>query len=792
MDTVQNTETVSSHIRNANTFTIKDFFNLCLDHWKWFAISVFTALSLAVAYLVVNPPVYTRSAEILIKDDDKGGGGGLASALGGLADFGLFGSSMNVYNELGAIQSSFVMYNVVKRMHLDVSYIVKGIRDKDLYGKDRPITVQFTDFTDEDEGGAVVDLKKNGEVTLSGFYKNKDDFDTEIKGRVNSRIKTPIGTLYVAATPYLSNVKEDMTIHVDKADPTVAAEDCSKQFTSVVSSRDAAIIKMTYQDVSKQRAVDVLNEILTVYKEEWMNDKNQVSMSSSRFIEDRLLLLEKELGIVDNDISQFKSKNLMPDIEVAAGMYMKNANAAGLQRTELTNQLFMVKYLKDFLRDKSQADQALPMGMVPLDKSMGDMFMQYNTLLLQRNKIAAGNSENHPYIADYDAQLASMRKAILASLDNAMNQLKIEIDGIKGAENENNEKIASSPTKATQLLSSERQQKVKQQLYLYLLQKREENQLSQAFTAYNLRVLTPPMGRKKATFPVKRNVLTVAFLLGMLIPAITLFIRERSITTIRGRKDIEGLKVPYLGEIPLYKPRRKQDAVNRILIQPKKRNIINEAFRVMRTNLEFMAGSYHAKTFLVTSANPGSGKTFTTINMAAVYALKGKKVALLDLDLRKASLSLYVNSPKNGVSTYLSEQTDNWKSMMVKHPDSQGLDILPCGTMPPNPTELLANGRINRLMEELRAEYDYIFMDCAPIEIVADTSILAPLADMSIFIIRNGLLEREMLPIIDGYYTGKKLKNMALVLNGTDIMTGRYNRNGFGYGYGYGGYTEMD
>ncbi len=230
--------------------------------------------------------------------------------------------------------------------------------------------------------------------------------------------------------------------------------------------------------------------------------------------------------------------------------------------------------------------------------------------------------------------------------------------------------------------------------------------------------------------------------------------------------------------------------MNSRLVQPKKRNIINEAFRVMRTNLEFMSNSYHARAFLVTSINPGSGKTFSTINMAASFALKGSKVAVVDLDLRKASLSIYVNSPRKGVSTYLSEQTDDWKSLLVKHPDNSTLDILPCGTIPPNPAELLANGRINRLLEELKQDYDYIFMDCAPVEIVADTNIIADLADMSIFIVRSGLLEKDMLPVIEDIYAEKKLKNMALILNGTDATVGRYHRTG--YGYGYGGYATED
>ena len=791
-----NISKVPSRIKTSNNLTLKNFYLLCLDNWKWFALSLVVAALLAAAFIVVTQPVFTRKAEILIKDDENNGGG--MGAFGNMAELGgLFGSTLNVYNELGAIQSDYLLYNVVKRMHLNVSYTVKGLRDKDLYGKDLPITVNFDDLSDEDAAGMVVNLKKDGMFTMKKFYKvieengnKKEKDDSELSGKVNTTVQTPVGKVTVKATPYLNNLKDDVTIHIEKQDPIVTQERLSKNFSAVVTSRDAAIIKMNYKDVSKQRAVDVLNEILEVYKEDWINDKNQVAMSSSKFIEDRLRLLEKELGDVDNDISRYKSQNLTPDVMASAHMYMSNANAANVQLTELRNQLNMIQYFKEYLNDKTQATQPLPTGLTPFDKSLTEIFNNYNTLVLQRNRVAAGSSSNHPLVADYDQQLEALRKAVLASLDNGAKQMQIEIRGIEAKENQNNAKIAESPAKATHLLSSERQQKVKQELYLFLLQKREENQLSQAFTAYNLRILTPPMGRKKASFPVKRNVALLALLLGLAIPAAALFIRERSITTIRGRKDIEALSIPFVGEIPQFKGKRKQDTKNRILVQPKKRNIINEAFRVMRTNLEFMSNSYHARAFLVTSINPGSGKTFSTINMAASFALKGSKVAVVDLDLRKASLSIYVNSPRKGVSTYLSEQTDDWKSLLVKHPDNSTLDILPCGTIPPNPAELLANGRINRLLEELKQDYDYIFMDCAPVEIVADTNIIADLADMSIFIVRSGLLEKDMLPVIEDIYAEKKLKNMALILNGTDATVGRYHRTG--YGYGYGGYATED
>ena len=286
----------------------------------------------------------------------------------------------------------------------------------------------------------------------------------------------------------------------------------------------------------------------------------------------------------------------------------------------------------------------------------------------------------------------------------------------------------------------------------------------------------------------------LAFILGLIAPAAVLYLLEIMNTKIRGKKDIEEVKVPFIGEVPLYGDKKKRsEAETRILVQPKKRNMINEAFRVVRTNLEFMANSYdNAKTFMVTSLNVGSGKTFMTINMASSFAVKDKKTIVIDLDIRKGSLSRYlrVATKGKGISAYLSGQETDWRKMIMHAEECPTLDILPCGTIPPNPAELLSNGKLDVLVEELKKEYDIIFFDCAPDDVVADTSIIAGLADMTLFIIRSGLLDKSLIPVIEEYYTSKKLKNMALILNGTEVVKSHYgyHRRGYGYGYGYGSY----
>lgn len=331
-----------------------------------------------------------------------------------------------------------------------------------------------------------------------------------------------------------------------------------------------------------------------------------------------------------------------------------------------------------------------------------------------------------------------------------------------------------------------------------MLQKREENELSQAFTPYNTRILTPPTGNFEPVAPQKKKILAVAFLLGLIFPACLIILRENMDTTVRGRKDLEKLAVPFAGEIPLdaagkrKRPFGKQREGERlIVVREGCRNVLNEAFRVLRTNLEFMSGG-QPEVILLTSFNPGSGKTFLTMNLAASLAIKGKHVLVIDGDLRHGSLSGYIDFPENGLSDYLAKHTDDLKDI-VRPMAAQytGLDMIPVGTIPPNPTELLFGERMRQLVKDMRARYDYIFIDCPPVDIVADTQILEKLADRTLFVVRAGLLERSMLAELDKVYGERRLKNLSVVLNGTVVENHRYGyRYGYYYGYGYGDEKE--
>ena len=532
-----------------------------------------------------------------------------------------------------------------------------------------------------------------------------------------------------------------------------------------------------------QRAEDLLNTLIEVYNEKWIQDKNQIAVSTSRFIGERLGVIENELGHVDENISSYKSEHLLPDVQAASSLYMSQSAENKKEIQTLTNQLATAQFIRRELGGK-EMNQPLPTNSGIANVNIESQIGEYNKMVLDRNRLIANSSEKNPLVKDLGNSMQSMKRTILQSVDNLIVSLNTQIRSIRQQEATTTQQLASNPSQAKYLLSVERQQKVKEELYLYLLQKREENELSQAFTAYNTRMITAPRGSALPTAPNKKNILLVALALGLLVPAVIIFMQENMNTKVRGKKDLENLSVPYLGEIPLYfrnKKKKNKFSEYAIVVEEGNRNIINEAFRVLRSNVDFMKSkNTEQKVFIETSFNPGSGKSFLSMNIAMSFAIKGKKVLVIDGDLRHGTVSAYVGSPKKGLSDYLGNKEVVWNELLVIDKKYPNLHIIPVGTIPPNPTELLEDGSLATLMQDLRDEYDYIFIDCSPIDIVADTQIIEQYADRTLFVVRAGLLDRSLLPELESIYQEKRFKNLSVILNGTESTGGRY-----GYRYGY-------
>lgn len=770
---------------------IQDLFYLCVNKWYWFVISLAVTVGVAIVYLLTTPPVYTRSASLLIKEDSKGNS--LGDAAGMMGDFDLFQTNTNVNNEIQSLQSPAVMLDVVKRLHLDISYHTDGgFYKKVLYGRDCPYTVNFYELQDNESVSFTINPGQDGQILLTDFSRNGEDVAGKVTAALNDTVDAPIGKLAVKVTNDSAN--SNAPIYVSRVGYQDATGNYASNLSVTLSDEKSTVINLSFKDVCTQRAEDVLNTVIAVYNENWIKDKNQIAVSTSAFISDRLGVIEQELGNVDENISSYKSEHLLPDVQAAASMYMEQSSETNAQILALNTQLSMARYIRNYLTNSTSKNQLLPANSGIESPGIEQQIANYNTAQLRRNDLVANSSERNPLVIDMDQSLENMRHAIITSIDNHITTLNTQIRSLQQRERQTTARIAANPTQGKYLLSVERQQKVKEALYLFLLQKREENELSQAFTAYNTRVITPPSGSMIPTAPVKKNIALVAFALGLLIPVVIIFIRENMNTKVRGRKDLESLSIPFVGEIPLAvsgKKKKTAQTAKEIVISQGKRDIVNEAFRVLRTNLEFILDAKEdkdrASVTLITSFNPGSGKTFLTMNTAATFAMKGKRVLVVDGDLRHGSASAYVGSPKKGLSDYLGKRENNCEDLIVEKENYPGLFVLPVGTIPPNPTELLAEPRLAELIEKMRSRYDYILIDCPPVDIVADTQIIEKLADRTVFIVRAGLLERDMLPKLQSDYEAKRFKNMALVLNGTIGGSSRYGyRYGYKYGYKYG------
>ena len=772
---------------------IQDLWSMFVPKWYWFAISLFITLTIAVLYLLSTPPIYTRTAAILVKDNSKS-----SSSTGAMSDFsdlGIFKSNTNINNELLTLKSPTLMTEVVNRLGLNETFTIrKGLKNVDLY-KVSPVTITFCDKIEVPLSFTIKFSSKEA-FAISELEISGEDIGETLSAQMGDSIQTSAGIMIVSPTQEFTDAFIGTSIRYVRGSVRAAVDTYSNALVAELGNEDATIINLSINDTSIRKAEDILNTLIEVYNENWIRDKNQIAVSTSQFISDRLGVIESELGHVDENISSYKSEHLLPDVQAASSLYMAQSAENNKELSTLNNQLSTAQYIRRELNTK-QLDQTLPANSGIVSANIETQISEYNNLVLDRNRLIANSSEKNPLVKNMASSLQSMQRTIIQSVDNLIVSLNTQIRSLRRQEEATTNRLASNPNQAKYLLSVERQQKVKEELYLYLLQKREENELSQAFTAYNTRLITAPRGSMFPTAPRKMNILLVAFAVGLLVPAVGIFMKENMNTKVRGRKDLENLSIPFIGEIPQYsgtkkkwwefKHRKRQD-MKTIVVNEGNRNIINEAFRVLRSNMDFMASKDNNQhVFVLTSFNPGSGKSFLAINIAISFAIKKKKILIIDGDLRHRTVSSYVDSPNKGLSDYLNNQIEDWKEIIVSYKGYTNLHILPIGTIPPNPTELLEDSKLSMLIEALRPEYDYIFIDCPPVDIVADAQIIEKWADRTIFVVRSGLLDRSMLSELENMYTGKRFKNLCMILIGSVFTGGRFGFR-FGYHFGFASY----
>lgn len=767
-----------------NYFNVNEFLYSCLSKWYWFVLSLVLALGVAIYKIATTQPTYTRYCEVLIKSKDKAPS--IDEQMANMANLGLR-TTTNAYNEIYTFKAPETIGEVVNRLKLRTSYQKEGLlHPETLYGESLPVTIELYELDEEASANLCIDITPEGTYTLHNFSsEGKAIEQAPLTGELIDGIalaESPIGKIIIRSNPSC-DILQETSIDVTLIGTQAATSTLTGKLQFRLPDEESDIITISITDHSIDRADDILNTLVDVYSTNWVKDKNRAAEGTLQFIDNRLAYISDELDEVDSNISSYKSRNRLPSVaEITSMNISKNRNNINELQT-LNNELASMKEILAQLQASKTLNEPLPFGTTLSNSMLNNQIIEYNQAVIERNAAIEKGGENNSEIKKIDMQLAAKRESIIAAAKLSIKKVETNIATLETETKKAIEEISKNPEQSKYLASAEREQSVKEKLYLFLLQKREENQLSQAFTAYKTRIITAPIGSTAPTAPVKNRTILMALAIGLLIPATVVAIREITNNKVRGRKDLNGLSVPIIGEIPQMQLNKSKKENIAVVVQNGSRNIINEAFRVLRTNIEFMTRDKQNSTIITTSFNPGSGKTFCMINTAVSLAIKGEQVIVIDGDMRHASLSQYVKSPQKGLSNYLAGEIDSIHEIIITDRQYPNLHILPVGTIPPNPTELLEQQRFADLLEELKKKYRYTLIDCPPVDMVADTHIIEKFADRTFFLVRAGVMERAMIPDIEALYNDNKLKNISILLNGVDTGSGRY---GYKYSYRYG------
>jgi capsular exopolysaccharide synthesis family protein len=552
-----------------------------------------------------------------------------------------------------------------------------------------------------------------------------------------------------------------------------------------VATKMASIINLSLNDVVPQRADDILNTLLEVYNDDAVIDKQIVAEATAKFITERLQIIGKELNSIDGDIKQFKSKNNIVDIKTEVKLRSEGQVRYEQEIAATNNQIAMSKFIRDYLTDSSKGYNLIPAATFEGNSSIASQIVAYNDLVIRRLKLG-DESGNNPIVQQLDHNIASSKNAILASLSSNISALEIKLDNLENEERKINSMIGSVPKQEQEYLTIARQQKIKEELYLYLLTKSEENAISLAITERPARIVDYAFGPNRPVSPNKMVVILAVLILGLGLPLAIIYLLILTNTKVQGKHDIvKHCTVPYLGDIPMFEGHLNRN----IAVRESGRDKVSEAFKILRTNMGFMSRGAKQQVILTTSSNAHAGKTFVSMNLGMTLAFSGNKVLMIDLDLRRRTLSKHMGqrSNPNGVTKYLSSNDSQINDLIVKSGLHENFDFIYAGLQPPNPAELLMSSRLDELIEECRKNYDYIIVDSVPALIIADALIASRVADLSIYVIREGMLERQQIPDINALHNEKKLHNMCIVLNGSTE-----SRRSYGYSYRYQYLAESD
>lgn len=763
---------------------------LCLEefktHWWWFLLSALLCVSCGWYYQQKQQRIFQRQAVMLIEDADASSVGGGAStsrsskrnAMNTLLELNGVSVGDNLKNEIFILSSKRLMLRVVEKLHLDIDYTIEaGLHIKSLYGdKELPFEVLFQSKC---KGKALqtfkVTKKDANTVTLKGLHDKKGNELPDKDVQLGQMVQTPYGQLCVVRGQQFG-AWTDETITVSRMSIKNAATRFIGELAVSEYDKETSLIVLNCSDNNVERADHILACLYDTYKEDVVDNKNRVAQNTARFIDERIQIIGRELSSVENQLASFKKRNKLVDFTQSSQIVLNATNDARQQSLQLETQLNVARYLSDYLHSHSNNHDLIP-ALNMQDASFNTQIGKYNDVMNQRNQMVANSSDKQAIVAELDRQLAQMRQTIASSLKSYVNSIELRLRDAQANESALTGQVSGAPDQEKKGLDIQRQQSLKEALYTYLLNKREEVALQQAINEANVRLVEGPIGGEAPIKPKSAMIMLVALIIGLAIPTAILWIKRMLDVTVHGRKDIEeATTIPVLGEVPIDKD---FNGDNTLISSLASDSPMVEAFRILRFALGYMR--QNPKVLVSTSTTPGQGKSFVTRNMAIILAMAGKKVVVIDADIRKRTLSAAFRHTI-GLTAYLSDDYTQVGDIIKKDGISKGVDFIPAGHMPPNPSELLMSNRLDELVKRLRSEYDYVLFDTTPMLSVADANIVNRVADSIIFVIRVGVQERAFLPELEHMYQDHRFKSLSIVLNGVDPERGYH---GYGYGYAY-------
>ena len=768
-------------------FSLKEIWTIVVLNWQWIVLSTLIALCIAFCYLRYTRPVYTSGMKVLIKDDE----GKRMSRNGqmNLENMGLISNSNGFDNELEILTSTNVNSRVVKSLKLYVSYAIEGrVRKMEQY-QNNPIIVDMPqhqlsvlkspielELTKADQG-----LHVKGKVKMSG-QSEPVTFDHDVK-RLPGSINTPMGVIILQQNP--GTKWKDENLYATILPIEIAARLYRSKLTAAATNKFTSVAQVTFTDTQVGRSLDYLNELLKCYNDDANEDKNEVAEKTGEFIKARIDDIRGELDVTEGELEQYKKNNALINLTNDATTALSSTTEYQKKQVEYETQLNLINALVNYVNNPANAMQVIPANLGLADATLNATISKYNDFVLSRNRLLKSSSEDNPVVQRLTSQLEEMWPSIKMSLESIRNDVMTQKSSTDRQYGMYSSRISSTPTQERALTNMSRQQEIKANLYLMLLQKREENYISLASTAAKARIIDSPQLKGQVS-PKSSIIWLIALLLGACLPIGIIYLLKLLRYRIEGREDVEKLtKISILADIPL--AGKQVDGEKALVVRENTNNAMEEAFRGLRTNLRFIIEG-DEKVILCTSCIPGEGKTFVCTNLAMSLALMGKKVVVVGLDIRKPRLVRLFNiqADKKGITDFLSGSDLSYEALeaQITHGVvNKNLDVLPAGVIPPNPGELISREQLDLAIQLLKEHYDYVLLDTPPIGLVSDTLSIGRVADMSLFVCRADYSPRANFELVNSLKRDDKLPKINLVLNAVDMKKKKY-----GYYYGYGKY----